>query len=50
MKLVIHETHRDSHWAMVDLTYVEGPRVSGLAKALHWYEIEAGDLRLRIGH
>ena len=37
MKLIVHRTHRDNHYATVNLTCVEDPRISGLAKALHLY-------------
>ena len=37
MKLITHKTNRDSHWAQIDLTCLEDPRLSPLAKCLHIY-------------
>jgi hypothetical protein len=39
MKNIIHKTHRDNMFATVSLYCLQDPRVSGLAKALHFYAI-----------
>ena len=39
MKNTIHKTHRDNMYATVSLYCLQDPRVSGLAKALHFYAI-----------
>lgn len=50
MKNIIHKTHRDNMFATVSLYCLQDPRVSGLAKALHFYAIsrpEGWELRMQ---
>lgn len=37
MKLIVHKSNRESHWATIDLACLEDIRLSPLAKCIHVY-------------
>ena len=43
MKSILHKTHRRNRYATVNLTCLEDDRLSGLAKAIHFYAMSRPD-------